>query len=92
MKIRFHKLTKVVAHIDICCFSGKSTQQIWEFDPGEEIEVQSVFFGQAKKIKTRPNQPGGRLRMARITLKEGDSMHPNYLDNVLETDFEIIER
>lgn len=93
MKIVFKQLTKATAIINRCCCTGESTQQIWEFDPKEEIEVLSVNYGPKEKIKTRPGRPGGRFRHARIYLnnENANSMHPDYLDNVLETDFEVTE-
>ncbi len=81
MKIRFKALTKT----EVILRNYKA--QIWEFDPGEELEVTSITFSEPKKVKTRPGHPGGRMRYAEIE----PVSEARCISDVPEIAFEIVD-
>jgi hypothetical protein len=92
MKIKFKQQVIAEATLDICCFSGQCRKQIWEFDSGEIFEVKEVILGEVKKVKTRPGAKGGRFRMCTLILNGNEnSIHPDYISEIPESAFEIIE-
>ncbi len=93
MKIRFKVLFQAEAILDICCFSGRCYKQIWIFESGEELEIQNIIWGEAKKTKTRPGIKGGKFRYCDMILKgkNENTTHPDYLKNIPESVFEIVK-
>jgi hypothetical protein len=85
IKIRFTKDISLVAHVNICCFSGDFTAHTYNFQTGDVAEVLSV--NTVKKVKAK----GGAYNLCTIyCLGNRDTLHPDRFYDVPSNVFEVI--
>lgn len=92
MRIKFIKEIRLLVRCD--CYENEGeeywkTEQEWEFDKGEELDVLDVAFGEPKKYKTG-KKPAKLMHFADISLNEGNPNNPNYIHMVPSNCFDIM--